>query len=186
MESLVNALLSNALVATGLALAPLVLSRFGRSPALVHSLWLIVLLKLVTPPFVQVPLAISSAPAPSALNLPEAEMRELHQDPGSAERFQQPIPDGLKSLTEDRSNQAEERAVMETHHQINPSATMPRGLMTLQAFPPWHLAFLAMVVTGALVFWSLAAVRIVRLHRLLGDLRPAPIDVQSQVHTVAR
>ncbi len=60
MESLVNALLSNALVATGLALAPLVLSRFGRSPALVHSLWLVVLLKLVTPPLVQVPLAISS------------------------------------------------------------------------------------------------------------------------------
>src|SRR5271167_1132334 len=60
MESLVNALLSNALVATGLALAPLVLSRLGRSPALVHSLWLIVLLKLVTPPLVQVPLAISS------------------------------------------------------------------------------------------------------------------------------
>ncbi|HWU41032.1 MAG TPA: hypothetical protein VN203_25555, partial [Candidatus Acidoferrum sp.] len=63
MESLVNALLSNALVATGLALAPLVLSRFGRSPALVHSLWLVVLLKLVTPPLVQVPLAIfSTAP----------------------------------------------------------------------------------------------------------------------------
>lgn len=60
MESLVNALLSNALVATGLALAPLVLSRLGRSPALVHSLWLVVLLKLVTPPLVQVPLAISS------------------------------------------------------------------------------------------------------------------------------
>ena len=60
MESLVNAMLSNALVATVLALAPLVLSRFGRSPALVHSLWLVVLLKLVTPPLVQVPLAISS------------------------------------------------------------------------------------------------------------------------------
>ena len=59
MESLVNALLSNALVATGLASAPLVLSRFGRSPALVHSLWLVVLLKLVTPPLVQVPLVIT-------------------------------------------------------------------------------------------------------------------------------
>ena len=60
MESLVNALLSNALTATGLALAPLALSRFGRSPALVHSLWLVVLLKLVTPPLVQVPLIVTS------------------------------------------------------------------------------------------------------------------------------
>jgi hypothetical protein len=58
MEFLVNALLSNALVATGLALAPLILNRLGRSPALVHGLWLVVLLKLVTPPLVEVPLLI--------------------------------------------------------------------------------------------------------------------------------
>ena len=56
MEALVHAMLSNALVATVLALPPLVLARFGRSPALVHSLWLVVLLKLVTPPLVTIPL----------------------------------------------------------------------------------------------------------------------------------
>ena len=56
MEALAHAMLSNALVATVLALPPLVLARFGRSPALVHSLWLVVLLKLVTPPLVTIPL----------------------------------------------------------------------------------------------------------------------------------
>ena len=59
-------------------------------------------------------------------------------------------------------------------------ATTPRGVF------PWNLAFLVLVATGALVFWSLAAVRIVRFRRLLGELRPAPAEVQSQVHKVAR
>ena len=84
MESLVNALLSNALVATGLALAPLVLSRLGRSPALVHSLWLVVLLKLVTPPLVQVPLAISSYRAPSTSTRGRRRCFQAH--PGGAAR----------------------------------------------------------------------------------------------------
>ena len=55
MEALVHAMLSNALAAAGLALIPAVLTRAGRSPALVHSLWLLVLLKLVTPPLVTLP-----------------------------------------------------------------------------------------------------------------------------------
>ena len=90
MESLVNALLSNALVATGLALAPLVLSRFGRSPALVHSLWLVVLLKLVTPPLVQVPLAISSYRAPSTSTRGRRRCFQAH--PGGAARIGKNCP----------------------------------------------------------------------------------------------
>ena len=83
MESLVNALLSNALVATGLALAPLVLSRFGRSPALVHSLWLVVLLKLVTPPLVQVPLVMSSTAPQVRPSRDRARFFQAH--PGAAD-----------------------------------------------------------------------------------------------------
>ena len=63
MEALVHAMLSNALAAAGLALIPAVLTRAGRSPALVHSLWLLVLLKLVTPPLVTLPFQLPvSAP----------------------------------------------------------------------------------------------------------------------------
>ena len=55
MESLVHAMLSNALAATGPGPgARPSLARAGRSPALIHGLWLLVLLKLVTPPIVPV------------------------------------------------------------------------------------------------------------------------------------
>ena len=54
MESLVHILLGNALAATFLAVVALGVGRICRRPALTHSLWLIVLLKLVTPPLMPV------------------------------------------------------------------------------------------------------------------------------------
>ncbi len=50
MGSLVVIGLANALFAGMLALAALLAGRYSRRPALVHGLWLLVLLKLVTPP----------------------------------------------------------------------------------------------------------------------------------------
>jgi beta-lactamase regulating signal transducer with metallopeptidase domain len=55
VDTLLQIGLSNALVATLLALAVAVISKVCRRPALIHTLWLLVLLKLVTP----APLAIS-------------------------------------------------------------------------------------------------------------------------------
>jgi WD40 repeat protein/beta-lactamase regulating signal transducer with metallopeptidase domain len=58
--------LANAVVALGLALLALLAGRLSRRPALVHSLWLLVLLKLVTPPLflLPVPWWRPSEPAP--------------------------------------------------------------------------------------------------------------------------
>src|SRR3954471_4880261 len=69
MEALVHAMLSNAVAAAGLALIPAVLSltRAGRSPALIHGLWLLVLLKLVTPPLVTIPLDLPGSTPPAAV-----------------------------------------------------------------------------------------------------------------------
>jgi beta-lactamase regulating signal transducer with metallopeptidase domain len=61
MESLVHGMLSNATAVVVLALAVGTLSRFYRRPALVHSLWLVVLLKLVTPPLVPLSLPLPNS-----------------------------------------------------------------------------------------------------------------------------
>ena len=47
--------LSNVLLAGGLALLTTALTRPWRNPHLAHALWLLVLIKLVTPPFVEIP-----------------------------------------------------------------------------------------------------------------------------------
>ena len=52
METLLQIGLTNALLATGLALGVTLLGCFLRRPAVIHCLWIIVLLKLITPPLV--------------------------------------------------------------------------------------------------------------------------------------
>src|SRR5436190_20199656 len=54
---LMTTALINAALATLLALVALVISRLVRSPALTHLLWVVVLLKLLTPPLIHVPIA---------------------------------------------------------------------------------------------------------------------------------
>src|ERR1700677_3657915 len=64
MESLVHILLSNALVATVMAAMAAALGRICRRPALTHCLWLVVMLKLVTPPLVPVSLPVATVRSP--------------------------------------------------------------------------------------------------------------------------
>ena len=177
METLVLAMLSNALVATGLALAPIALARSGRSPALVHGLWLVVLLKLVTPPIVQVPLAISSASVPLAV--PVAAERGAPEGPARRRALEEPIPDGLPSSPRTGSTGEKSRAVVE----IDRPRSIVRGEAADHDHTSWRgcpgiSASWCWLAHGAVVCWSLAAVRIVRLQRLLGELRPAPAEVQ--------
>src|SRR5436190_8396311 len=54
MNDLLHISLSNAVAAMGLAVVAAVTSRLCRRPALTHGLWLLVLLKLVTPPLLTV------------------------------------------------------------------------------------------------------------------------------------
>src|SRR5438105_3741271 len=53
--------LTNAVVASFLALIAAGVGRFCRRPALAHTLWVLVLLKLMTPPFFGVPLPLPAA-----------------------------------------------------------------------------------------------------------------------------
>ena len=61
-----NWLVVNTLTAAALALLTLAIGRWGRpAPAVMHGLWLFVLLKLVTPPLFEVPIDVSWAREPA-------------------------------------------------------------------------------------------------------------------------
>src|SRR6516165_9956043 len=59
--AILHAMLGNAAVAAVLAVLALAAGRFCRSPAVRHLLWVLVLLKLVTPPLFHVPLVVLPA-----------------------------------------------------------------------------------------------------------------------------
>ncbi len=58
MESLVHAMLSNAVAVAVLVVLVAMIGRACRRPALIHALCLVVMLKLVTPPLVPVSLPV--------------------------------------------------------------------------------------------------------------------------------
>jgi beta-lactamase regulating signal transducer with metallopeptidase domain len=59
MTWVVETALVNAVLASGLALLALAASRWSRRPALVHALWVLVLIKLVTPAVWELPVPVS-------------------------------------------------------------------------------------------------------------------------------
>lgn len=84
-------LAAHALAAAGLAVAVTLLARAVRHPAVVHALWVVVLLKLLIPPFVE--LAVLPAPAASVpVVLPAGSAGFLEEAAVVAERTQQRAP----------------------------------------------------------------------------------------------
>ena len=79
--SFVEAAVSNAIVATIPALLAIVCVRLGYKPALVRALWLLVFIKLVTPPLAPVPCwkvhpAVDVASSQIALREPVPQCRQ--------------------------------------------------------------------------------------------------------------
>jgi beta-lactamase regulating signal transducer with metallopeptidase domain len=60
MRSVVEIVLWNSAIATLLAVVAMVVGRYCRRPSLVYGLWLLVFLKLLTPPLVRIPVAVLS------------------------------------------------------------------------------------------------------------------------------
>ncbi len=58
MYSILEFAILNALTASVMAVVAVVVSRYVRRPAVVHTLWVLVLLKLITPPIVAVPVGL--------------------------------------------------------------------------------------------------------------------------------
>jgi beta-lactamase regulating signal transducer with metallopeptidase domain len=79
--TVVDAMLGNAAVAAGLALLAVAAGYLFRSPAVRHALWVVVLLKLVTPPLFPIPLTVlpASWAPPQAAGNPNFEIRALTQ-----------------------------------------------------------------------------------------------------------
>ena len=160
MESLLSLALSNAVVATLLAVMVTVLARLlRRRPAVVHGLWLLVLLKLLTPPLI--PLSITwpwtaDAP-PSAVESPPPSLSEAEELATSL------------AVTQEETLSAESE-----------SSPAP---VAATAF--WEPAILIVWLSGSVAWWTMAGVRLLRFHRLLREANAAPDSVQHQGRRLA-
>jgi beta-lactamase regulating signal transducer with metallopeptidase domain len=182
---MVEWLLLNTLTAAGLAVLILILGRPLRlGPAMRHALWLVVLVKLLTPPLVRWPWPLPIV-GPARVALERADPPVLHLPPtvDAEDRFVQ---------VENREPQsAPETPTIATEHRSVEPATEPTPVAEAKGEPAARLevlgsAALVLWIAGGLVVLLVQAVRIVRFQRRLVGLRQAPTWLGELVGELAR
>jgi beta-lactamase regulating signal transducer with metallopeptidase domain len=177
VERLLQIGLSNAAVSAGLALLAVAMSRVLRRPALAHALWVLVLLKLITPPLHIIPI---EWPAMAS------ESTEIAASESPARDEIQPVD---LAAPEVPNEAAEEMFILADDV---PVGDLPAGPeQEPESAPPsltgfsWPALILAVWATGSIGWLGLATVRLARFQRLLRHGRPATAAVQAQARDLA-
>jgi WD40 repeat protein/beta-lactamase regulating signal transducer with metallopeptidase domain len=213
MSALLYLGLANAACAAALAVLAVVVGRWARRPALAHGAWLLVLVKLVTPPLFPLPVAwLPAAPPPEAAATTDAPtpVPMTYNAVYEAENVGPPMPDDVWL-------ELEKLRVKGVAVQVSvPAPPAPEGpaqfvgnyvdastppavpaLETQPTAPPptTSLAdvggFVATVLggvwlVGSAVWFTRSVRRLVRFQRLLRLARPAPGHVQALAARLAR
>ncbi len=193
MQTFLEICLSNAIIATVLAALAAGISRWRGRPALVHLLWVLVLLKLITPPVMSLPAAwptfvqeALAEPVTGRTDIPPRSPEEVDPEltsPASAERDQADenrwihFPEASPaSAAAGESPLRESQAEGET---VLPPAAHGWGIGSWLAWVP------ALWLAGSLVWFMTAGLRIWRFHRVLHFAEPAPERLQEQARCLA-
>jgi bla regulator protein BlaR1 len=173
VETLYHAGLSNAVSATVLALVVACLGRvLGRRPAVLHCLWLLVLLKLVTPSFYDVPV-----PWPEPLSSAEENTAALQVV--LLEREREIVgPPNLDDVVDDQPADSAGLYVAGEAHSAG--TTLGEWSST-----DWMRLASAIWIAGAVTTLVVSIGRIRRFQLLLHEARPAADDTQEWVNELA-
>jgi beta-lactamase regulating signal transducer with metallopeptidase domain len=174
MESLLYFGLGNAVAATVLAVAAATVSRLCRRPALIHCLWLLVLLKLLTPPFLTVPI-----PSLAGTDSRPAEAKKASRAEGPVWFIPAALPPAGHALTLPHGEGTSVSMVSSAGELPGPAAASDTELADLE------MGLLMLWLLGSLLWWTLAGVRVVRFYRMLRYARPAPETIQARAHCLA-
>ena len=177
VDDLLNIGLSNAVAAALLALVAIAAGAIGRRPALVHGLWLLVLVKLVTPPLVRIPIAWSAAPEPAPLPVAVA----LDESPPAALA---PAAEQANPI----APQEEAVSVVVTEEEASApvEATLASAPIAPADEPLWPKLLSIGWLAGSLGWFALALARLHRFRRLLRHIRPASMALQERTQRLAR
>lgn len=194
MNTLLEIVASNAVLATLMAVGVAGVTRFVRRPKVAYWLWALVLIKLVTPPVFHLPLSLETAGEPEVLVEETAHRADASPDPTA--RAERP-----PAMTEEMARDLRRRVDLLTNATSPGSAELPESAapaappvarMTtqepLQAARkpfPWLETLVGVWLLGSVFWFALAAVRTVRFGRLLRQAEPAPECLQAAARRLA-
>jgi beta-lactamase regulating signal transducer with metallopeptidase domain len=164
MQALVETALSNALVASALALVAFAVSRWRR-PALAHGLWLLVLVKLITPPLV--PIYLPPMAAERTTQVDRAETGSPGVD------FASISLDDLAAIVAMEENAAENSAKVDEARSPMPVASN------------WWDALVPIWIAGAFAWLGCTGWSVARFRRQFRSARRAPAAIQGEARRLA-
>jgi beta-lactamase regulating signal transducer with metallopeptidase domain len=195
VDTLLSAALGNAAFVAVLTPIIGVLGRMSRRPALVHSLWLLVFLKLLTPPLWPVSFSwlvgshmdqissgsIAHEPEFSVTPVEEFSQREAAAeaiDNALLQRYGPAAPADL-SVAPTPPTRELEPIVKAPPEAPTPSTAPARSPVSLQS------SLVAIWLSGSGLWLALAAYRLYRFHRLLRFTQPASATLQARTRRLA-
>ncbi len=189
MDSLLEIALSNAILATALAVVVFSISRFLRQPALCHALWVLVLVKLVTPPIVSVPVPtgwglvratreIEVAPEPKAIE--PAPVEAYADEPDAFAPAEDSLGVGFQPET--RNPAASMSAAASTSQTEVSSVVETSSFHVLRNVLP---VLLGVWLVGTALALMTTVLRIYWFHRTLRMTKRASADLQDEVRELA-
>jgi WD40 repeat protein/beta-lactamase regulating signal transducer with metallopeptidase domain len=195
MSSLVQVGLANAVCAAALAALALLIGRWCRRPAVLHTLWLLVLLKLVTPPIAPLPIPVlpaeetAAAPAPTVAESLPAEITTywIAETAAAPHQEVQPTSAAVPIPPAAERPQPPERFQAAVGHDIPALPAARTTTSTTPQAPPfdWVLFIGVLWLGGAVVWFAWAGRYVWRFGRLLRCARLAPAEVQLQAEVMA-
>ena len=185
METLYRAGLSNALSATFLALLVASLGRvLARRPAVLHCLWLLVLIKLVTPPLYELPvpwpeplsMTRERAASPRVVFIEPVEQSLLYVAAASDSVDPKALSANERVSGLDAALRSRSGRISEQQQGVQPAQWSSNGWMRLAS---------AIWICGAVTTLLVSIRRIRRFQHLLHDAHPVCEDTQDWVNELA-
>jgi beta-lactamase regulating signal transducer with metallopeptidase domain len=183
MQSFLSLGLSNGLMATVLAAFACIAGRCFRQPAVRHTLWLLVLLKLVTPPFVTLPMswpALEDRGQGSGVRGQGSEVSPMAGQESVASGVTE-----IPALQTQEESLLTELAVLK----VLRDSEAEKALAQANAAPDWTgwawMSVLALWASGSVAWFGVALFRIRSFQKLLEHGEPASEALQEQAQRIA-
>lgn len=192
METFVDTALHNALLAVPLAVLALAVGLVVRRPALIHVLWLLVLLRFVMPPLwrVEVPRPFASIESATAGVAPEFVVAEPQPtDTAETPRLDTPGPE-LRMEPQDGPTVVVEAGAMAAAPFLPPQTIQPdpsesNAVLGVIRTISWRQALGTAWLASALGLLAVSLWRVMRFSMAVRAARPAPPDVQRLAKEIA-
>lgn len=177
MDAILHVALSNVAWSVALALVAAVGARvWRRRPAVVHAMWLLVLLKLVAPPLTSIPLPAWEGLRPAA-SRPGVPIAKAHPAATPEPRSIVPVDPVVRAPTSNASP-------------VQPSGSTEMlppegpGAMSGPARPaawPWRTVLAGAWLVGAAACWSVVWLSTAQCRRLIASTRPVPAGLSGRL-----